>query len=73
MGKVIPIEIMEPLGKYEIENPHDKLFKDLLDDEKELKEFVTEFIGINIQLEEIEKCNSSYITNQYEMYQADMV
>lgn len=55
MGKVIPIEIMEPLGKYEIENPHDKLFKDLLDDETELKKFVTEFIGINIQLEEIEK------------------
>lgn len=73
MGKIISMQIMEPLGKYEVENPHDKLFKDLLDDEEELKEFVTQFVGINIQLEEIEKCNSSYITNQYEMYQADMV
>lgn len=58
---------------YGIENPHDKLFKDLLDDEEELKVFITEYIGINIKQEEIEKYNNKYITNQYKIYEADMV
>ena len=73
MGEIIPLYVMETTQKYGIENPHDKLFKDLLDDTEELKAFVKQFIGINIQEEHIEKCNNSYITNQYEMYQADMV
>lgn len=73
MGEVIPLYVMETTEKYGTENPHDKLFKDLLDDKEELKEFIKQFLGINIQEEQIEKCNNSYITNKYEMYQADMV
>lgn len=73
MSKIIPLKVMEPFEKYGTENAHDKLFKDLLDDETELKEFITQFIGINIQSEEIEKCNNSYITKQYKKYEADMV
>lgn len=73
MSKIIPLRAMESLEKYGTENAHDKLFKDLLDDENELKEFITQFIGINILSEEIEKCNNSYITKQYKRYEADMV
>lgn len=56
MSKIIPLRVMESFEKYGTENAHDKLFKDLLDDENELKEFITQFIGINILSEEIEKC-----------------
>ena len=73
MAKIIPLYIMEKEEKYGVENPHDKLFKDLLDDEEELKSFILEFVGINIQNEEVEKCNNEYITNQYQLYESDMV
>ena len=73
MAKIIPLYVMEKEEKYGVENPHDKLFKDLLDDEEELKSFIAEFVGINIKNESIEKCNNTYITNQYKLYEADMV
>ena len=73
MESIFSLLVMEAQELYGIENPHDKLFKDLLDDEEELKAFITEYIGINIKQEEIERYNNKYITNQYKIYEADMV
>lgn len=73
MAKILQLFVREEQEIYCVNNPHDKLFKDLLDDADELKRFVKEYIGINILDEELEKSNTEYITDQYKMYKSDMV
>ena len=52
---------------------HDKLFRDLLSDKKELAIFLNEYLGLDISENELEKYNSSFITKNYENSEADIV
>lgn len=69
-------QICEDSEKYKITSPnnmHDKLFRDLLSDKKELAVFLNEYLGLDISEDELEKYNSSFITKNYENSEADIV
>ena len=73
---VIILECGEDKADYLISNPnnmHDKLFRDLLNDKKDLADFLNKYLEIKVQMEELEKYNSSYITKNYENNEADIV
>lgn len=57
----------------EIENKHDRLFKDLFNDKEEVKNFIKDYINFELGNKEIEKCSNSYITGKYKNYEADIV
>ena len=62
--------------KYKTKTPnnmHDKLFRDLLGDKKELAIFLKSYLGIEVEKDELEKYNSSFITKNYENNEADVV
>lgn len=56
-----------------LENQHDKLFKDLLNDKQEVKNFLFDYLNINIKTKEIERCSNSYISEKYGILEADIV
>lgn len=69
-------EVREENESYTIKSPnnmHDKLFRDLLGDKKELASFLKLYLNIDLNQEELEKYNSSFITKNYENREADVV
>ena len=69
--------LMEPeeIYTYNIDNEHDKLFKDLLSDKEETRKFINKFLKLPEPLKqnELELYNSSYITSEYKSKEADIV
>lgn len=68
--------ICEESEDYKIKNPHnmhDKLFRDLLGDKKELSILLKEYLNIDVSSKDLKKYNSSFITNKYESKEADIV
>lgn len=66
-------EIYSVKNEVELNNQHDKLFKDLFNHKDEVKKFIKNYIKINIKDAEIEKCSNSYISSNYKNYEADIV
>ena len=69
-------QICEKSEDYTISAPnnmHDKLFRDLLSDKKELAVFLNTYTGIEVAEDELEKYNSSFITKNYKNSEADIV
>ena len=52
---------------------HDKIFKEILQDKKEMAQFLSKFIGYEITKEGLEKYNPNYITKNFKYQQADVV
>ena len=75
--KIEESTLMEPeeIYTYNIENEHDKLFKDLLSDKEETRKFINKFLKLSEPLKqnELELYNSSYITSEYKSKEADIV
>lgn len=69
--------LMEPeeIYTYNIDNEHDKLFKDLLSDKEEARKFINKFLKLPEPLKqnELELYNSSYVTLEYKSKEADIV
>ena len=69
--------LMEPkeIYTYNIDNEHDKLFKDLLSDKEETRKFINKFLKLPEPLKqnELELYNSNYITSEYKSKEADIV
>ena len=69
--------LMEPeeIYTYNIDNEHDKLFKDLLSDKEETRKFINKFLKLpeTLKQNELELYNSSYITSEYKSKEADIV
>lgn len=65
----------EEIYTYNIDNEHDKLFKDLLSDKEEARKFINKFLKLQVPLKknELELYNSSYITSEYRSKEADIV
>ena len=59
----------------EIENPHDKIFRKLLDKKENAVQIINEFLekGDKITKDDIENYNSSYISNKLKNSEADVV
>lgn len=58
--------------------PHDKMFKDVLDDKKEVVEFLNEILKLEntpneLHVEEIEKYNRKFITYDFSNMEADVI
>lgn len=60
-------------SEFNIENQHDKMFKDLFNDKEDVKKFLLDYINFDIENRELQRCNNSYISNKYKSYEADIV
>ena len=74
------LEIREEEEKYILNNncinkPHDKLFRELLDNKQEAIIFIKKFIDKENELEadDIEKYNRTFITKEYNELQSDII
>ena len=60
---------------YEVSQPHDKLYKSILDSKKQVVELINRILKLNKELKEkdIEKYNSSFITTRFRNLESDIV
>lgn len=56
-----------------VKHRHDKSFKDILVDEKEMSKFLEQFVGIEVKSEELEEQKNSYINKQFEKRESDIL
>lgn len=56
-----------------VNQKHDKSFKDILADEKEMAKFLNQFIGIEVKSEELEEQKNNYINKQFEKRESDII
>lgn len=63
------------INRNKINNRHDKLIKNILKDEKEMRKFINDFLEPNekIQSQDLIKYTNSYITKKYKSKEADIV
>ena len=52
---------------------HDKSFREILKNKKEMSKFLEQFIGLEVKEEEIEIYNSSFINKHYERRESDII
>ena len=55
-----------------VNQKHDKTFKEILSNKKEMTKFLEQFIGMEVE-EELEKHNSSFINKHYERRESDII
>lgn len=74
---VIFEEESEEYGTEETKNgkdkKHDKIFRDILQDKKEMAKFIGDFIKKEIIPEELENYNANYITKEFKYQQVDVI
>jgi len=56
-----------------IDKKHDKTFKIILSDIKEMSKFLSQYIGLEVREEELEKYKSSFITKGYKNKESDII
>ena len=61
--------------KIQINNKHDKCFRDILSDKREISNFLKDFINpeSTIKSEDMEPYNTSFVTSKYQNREADIV
>ena len=64
--------------KREINNPHDKIFKDVLDDKKEVVTFLNRMLKLErtqyaLQEKDLEKYNREFITENFQSIESDVI
>ena len=52
---------------------HDKTFKEILKNKKEMMQFLKQFIGMEVNKEELERYNNSFINKHYERRESDII
>ena len=65
--------IREDTEKYDINQKHDKMFKDMLSDPKSTVEFVNSFLHLNLAEGDIEKYEKEFRTSEFSNVEADVV
>ena len=61
------------LKAIEREKKHDKIFKEIFQDKEELRQFLSKYIGVEVESSNLEQCNTNFITPKYEYKNADIV
>ena len=56
-----------------IHNPHDKLIKTILSDEREVTQIINKYLNVKIEEAQLEKYTSSFITKEYKARECDIV
>lgn len=64
--------------KKEINNPHDKIFKDVLEDKKEVVTFLNRMLKLEqtqyaLQEKDLEKYNREFITDNFQIIESDVI
>ena len=61
--------------EYQVDKEHDKIFKAIFDNKKEVAQFINKALKLEneIKEEQLEKYNSSYITRNFQSQEADIV
>lgn len=52
---------------------HDKTFKDVLKDKREMSEFLKQFIGLEVDTSKLQIYNTEFINNKYEKRNSDII
>ena len=68
-------QICDVEEKYNIHQPHDKLFKIVLEEKKQVVELLNKILNLDIKIKEsdIEKYKNEYINNMFQSRKADIV
>ena len=69
-GKII---IREDTEKYDINQKHDKMFKEMLSDKKSTVDFINSFLHLNLVEDDIEKYEKEFRTSEFSNVEADVV
>ena len=56
-----------------VNNEHDKIFRKILDDKKEAIKFINKTLKYNLKEDEIEKYNSSFVTEELKNQESDII
>ena len=56
-----------------VDKKHDKIFKKILSDEKEMSIFLGKFLGLDVKENELQKYKNSFITQKYKSKESDMI
>ena len=56
-----------------IDKKHDKIFKNILSDVKEMQEFLKDFLEMEVNVEDLEKYKNSFITSNYKNKESDII
>ena len=72
------MSIGDNIGNYKViggarDNKHDKIFKSILQDKKELTKFLKKYIRHEVEPENIELCNTNHITSDYKYSDSDII
>ena len=72
------MSIGDNIGNYKViggagDNKHDKIFKNILQDKKELASFFKKYMGHEVEPENIELCNTNHITSDYKYSDSDII
>ena len=72
------MSIGDNIGNYKViggarDNKHDKIFKSILQDKKELTKFLKKYMGHEVEPENIELCNTNHITSDYKYSDSDII
>ena len=72
------MSIGDNIGNYKViggarDNKHDKIFKSILQDKKELTKFLKKYIRHEVKPENIELCNTNHITSDYKYSDSDII
>ena len=70
--KYIP-KLSNEKSNRKINNEHDKIFRTVLDKKTDVAKFISKFLNIKIEKDELEKYNSSYINPKFKNREADVV
>ncbi len=65
--------IRQKINAKKINNEHDKIFRTVLDKKADVAKFLNKFLKLNIDADELEKYNSSYIDKKFKNKEADIV
>ena len=69
-GKII---IREDTEEYDINQKHDKMFKEMLSDKKSTVDFINSFLHLNLVEDDIEKYEKEFRTSEFSNVEADVV
>ena len=72
------MSIGDNIGNYKViggagDNKHDKIFKSILQDKKELTKFLKKYMRHEVKPENIELCNTNHITSDYKYSDSDII
>ena len=65
--------IREDTEKYDINQKHDKMFKEMLSDKKSTVDFINSFLHLNLVEDDIEKYEKEFRTPEFSNVEADVV